>query len=215
MNADNTARNTATPGSHLRALSQRTPLTRKLEQPADGPLFCYWCEELRSKCECRRCCLTGVLITEDSALYVIHDTIHVTGYAYRARDPNVVAPPQALNIHPFHGGTEGVGLAFSQLMMRYLSAVMRELHIRNKRELSEWWESDYGIRRVREGLKAMYSPLRAKQILAMVLVCAREDATPEEVAKANNQTLPWFVKKITTCQWLADKPASIPTPRYH
>lgn len=181
--------------------------------PENGPLPCTNCGQLRSVCRCDRDALIGSVI-QASAVYIMRDPIKVTGHNYLATDPNVVGAPQTLHVHPFHGGTEGVGLAFSTLMLRYLSAAMRELGTRDRRDLSEWWESDYGIRRVHAGLQEMYPPLRARQILTMVLACANEDATPTEVAREYNQSLPWLARIIVKCQWLADKPASTPIIRY-
>lgn len=161
-----------------------------------------------------RCMLIGDPIRADALVYRVHVPVKVTGYEYRSPDPNVIAAPATLNVHPFHGGTEGVGLAFSGLMQRYLAAVMRDLGVRSRRELSEWWESDYGVNRVSAGLRLMFSPQRAKQVLDMVMVCAREEADPVEVAIQNHQTIDWFARIIARCQFLADRSATRPI-RYH
>lgn len=151
-------------------------------------------------------------------IYREYVPVVVTGYGYLKSVPDMATAPSTLNVHPFHGGTEGVGLAFTSLMTRYLNAVMRQLGVTQRRELSEWWESDYGINRVRASLNKAYSHGKAAKILDMVLICAREEADPVDVALDNYQSVAWLTRKIALCQWLADKRSDQPytfTYRWH
>lgn len=210
-------RNTATTpygaGSHLHAALDATlahlPTPRS---PKSGPIFCTLCHRLRNACHCRRCAVTGAPIEPSAYIMRIREPLKRLPPRY-LEEQSYIGPPATLHVHPFHGGTERVGLAFSGLMMRYLTAVMRELDLRTWHELSDWWESEYGIERVRRGLGEMYTSEKAERIFTWVLQCAREETTPANIARKHHQTLNWIAKTVARCQWLADRSYGSPVWR--
>ncbi len=151
-----------------------------------------------------RCALTGVPIRRGDVVLVIGaGTTKRTTPRYLEPVGDIVSAPQTLHKSAWRGGTEGVGLAYSVLMAQYLALVGSEIAAEDRRDVLAWWRSDYGIRRVREGLLEKLPDYAANHVLEVVLTCHREEADPADIAARFQHSEQWVLGKIDWCMRLA------------
>jgi hypothetical protein len=150
----------------------------------------------------RRCALTGAPLVSDSLKLAVAEAPmkrRKPGYLETVADAGAIAAPLTLHRHE----TEGVGLAYAVMMSQYLRyAVDTQTHA-ERLALIAWWQSDYGINRVRMGLLKRLPEASVKHALEVVLTCHREQADPADIAERFQHSEHWVRAKIDWCMHIA------------
>lgn len=200
------ARNTARRGSHFaqEPALVGTSLYVRNTNPKDGPLYCTICGKLRNVCTCQRCAIMGNLIEPTSYIMRIREPLHRASVRY-LQEQDYLAPPQTLHVHPFHNGAEGVGMQYTHMMLSYLDAALIERESDERIAVHAWWTSEYGIERVRRGLRSRMSAHNAEHVLEVILTLHQEEADPAEIAERYDHTVQWVMWRFKSCMDIALK----------
>ena len=164
-----------------------------------------------------RCALTGVPVQPGDAVMIVgldaaHPVVERVRYL-RTRQTrveptgDVISAPVTLHRHT----TEGVGLEYAVMMAKYLSAALDAKQQREHLAMLAWWNDEYGVRRVYNGLyghlEQRYASERAAEeaqhILLVVVTCHREQASPAVMAERFGETPEWVYRKVDWCMKLA------------
>lgn len=130
---------------------------------------------------------------------------HLIPAKYLQSDGNLLPPPLTLHQHPYRGGTEGVGLAYSALLARYLEAGLKAQRERMRAEDLMWWKDadGYGKRRVLRKLMQHHPPHAARHVLDVITTMHEEQASPMEIAERFDHSVEWVVSRFHWCNKLA------------
>lgn len=159
-----------------------------------------------------RCRLTGTPIAPGAALYAQSEPQHRGKRPYLQAEGEMVSAPQTLHRRAQEGA---VGLAYAVMMARYLELAVAEqksaLSLAERLALIAWWDSAYGVRRVRRGLCERLSEADADQVLLAVIACHREQADPDEIGPRYGHDGDWMRDRIDYCMRLANRRSRVAT----
>lgn len=155
-----------------------------------------------------RCTLTGVPIT-DAALVMVRRAPAKRVRGGYLQEDRLIAAPTTLHKHPYHGGTQRIGLAYSLLMSKYLDVTLKEASAAEQRELLDWWDTSYGCERVFRGLLEKLPEPAARHVLEVVSTLHREEADPADIAERFRHREDWVRKRVDWCMHIAHS-----TPEY-
>ena len=129
---------------------------------------------------------------------------HIVPPGYLQSSPDLIPVPLVLHKSSRAGGTEGVGLAFSPQMSRYLgsgeSPQMKAAIVRQDRA---WWRSPYSVRLVADRLAEWYSADEAASIHTAVMAFHRERLGADDAAERCNQSRTWMLQQLEDCDRLS------------
>jgi hypothetical protein len=150
--------------------------------------------------------LTGQVIDRNGHMYAGHADPKPLPVKYLQADADVALPPMTLHLHSTEEGGLG-GLTYSALMAKYLGAAVdkpaRDARELERREALMWWQSEYGILRVRTGLERDLPKASAAHVLEIVTTFHRERLDLGELATRFEHSASWCRKRIDWCNDLA------------
>ena len=154
-----------------------------------------------------RCVLTGVPVGPHDAVAILRTSYHRQKPRYlEPGNGDPLAAPQTLHRSVQDGA---VGLAYAVMMARYLELAVAEqqtaLSLRERLELIAWWESEYGVKRVRRGLCERVADADADAILTAVVATHREQADPDEIGPRYGHDGNWIREQVRWTFRLANR----------
>lgn len=169
----------------------------------------------RSARRAERCTLTGAPVGPGDAVMTLDSPTHRQKPRYlEPGNGDPLAAPQTLHRHAMDGR---VGLAYAVMMARYLEMGMSEqkaaLSLQERLELVAWWDSEYGVKRVRRGLVERLSDEDADAIITAVVACHKEQADPDEIGPRYGHDGAWIRRRVDWCMRLANRRGSVEVVR--
>lgn len=161
--------------------------------------------------------LTGQFLEAGRPTYIeaTPDSVKRTPPRYLEAKGGELHPPTALHRNVTDAGGLG-GLIYTAMMLQYLRYATDAQTRTEQLELISWWQSEYGVRRVYNGLYVRMAQRfphdqdgqeraakEAQNILEAVLTCHREQADPADVAERFHRTEQWLRGNIDWCMRIA------------
>ena len=141
-----------------------------------------------------RCVLTGVPVGPRDVVVVLDTPTHRQKPRYlEPGNGDPLSAPQTLHRSVQDGA---VGLAYAVMMARYLELAVAEqraeLSAAERLALIAWWDTEYGVTRVRRGLCERLSDADADTLITAVVACHREQADPDELGPRYGHDGAWI-----------------------
>ena len=154
-----------------------------------------------------RCVLTGVPVGPRDVVMTLDSPTHRQKPRYlEPGNGDPLSAPQTLHRSVQDGA---VGLAYAVMMARYLELAVAEqrasLSLQERLELVAWWDSEYGVKRVRRGLVERLSDADADAIITAVIACHKERGDPDEVAARYGHDGQWMCQAVDWTFRLANR----------
>lgn len=170
-----------------------------------------------------RCALTGVPVGPRDVVMTLDSPTHRQKPRYlEPGNGDPLSAPQTLHRSVQDGA---VGLAYAVMMARYLEIGLAEqrtsLSLAERIALIAWWDSEYGVRRVRrqmlvllrEKMNDVDAEAKADHIITVVVACHREQADPDEIGARYGHDGDWIRHSVDWCMRLANRRGSIEAVR--
>jgi hypothetical protein len=119
------------------------------------------------------------------------------------QETDLLVAPITLHRSLFRGGTQGVGLSYSSMMARFLSAGEQARRDAEYIQARMWRPTEYEVRRVQRRLLEQHQRETALVILYAVMDMHREEADPAEIARRYSRSIYWVTQKFGDCNRLA------------